>query len=110
MRPAGRRPPAPGRRSQCRAAAAVPTRRPGCLAARPDRCSRGAGAAGTAAVTATADPDAVAAARLLLARLGLTATDLLDTDAPASTVPTFAEYVPVVAASVNTGTRRVYGS
>ncbi|MGH3611865.1 MAG: hypothetical protein ACRDRK_04470 [Pseudonocardia sp.] len=55
----------------------------------------------------TADLDA---ARLLLARMGLSARDLLDTAPTRPAVPTFAEYVPVVAAAVGNGTRRVYGS
>lgn len=55
----------------------------------------------------TADLDA---ARLLLARMGLSARDLLDTAPTRPPVPTFAEYVPVVAAAVGNGTRRVYGS
>ena len=59
---------------------------------------------------ATAGPAEVAAARLLLARLGLSAADLLAGPPPRRAVPTFAEYVPVVAAAVGAGTRRVYGS
>lgn len=55
----------------------------------------------------TADLDA---ARLLLARMGLSARDLLDTAPVRPPVPTFAEYVPVVAAAVGSGTRRVYSS
>jgi len=52
----------------------------------------------------------VDAARLLLARLGVSAADLIaaaDDHAPA---PTFAEYIPIVRAAVTDGTRRVYGS
>jgi hypothetical protein len=60
-----------------------------------------------AAPPSTADLDA---ARLLLARMGLSARDLLDTAPVRPPVPTFAEYVPVVAAAVGSGTRRVYGS
>jgi integrase len=55
----------------------------------------------------TADLDA---ARLLLARLGVSPTDLLNSAATRVPTPTFAEYVPVVRASVSDGTRRVYGS
>src|SRR5882672_4128336 len=52
----------------------------------------------------------VEAARLLLARLGLSPADLVQ-DAPRrAPAPTFAEYVPVVSAAVSDGTRRVYGS
>ena len=60
-----------------------------------------------AAPPSTADLDA---ARLLLARMGLSARDLLDTPPARRPVPTFAAYVPVVAAAVGDGTRRVYGS
>ncbi len=42
--------------------------------------------------------------------MGLSARDLLDTTPTRPAVPTFAEYVPVVAAAVGNGTRRVYGS
>jgi integrase/recombinase XerC len=52
----------------------------------------------------------IEAARLLLSRLGISATDLLATTAPQSAVPTFAEYVPIVEAAVTAGTRRVYSS
>jgi integrase/recombinase XerC len=50
------------------------------------------------------------AARLLLARLGVSPADLLDADAPRPEVPTFAEYIPIVSAAVSDGTRRVYGA
>jgi hypothetical protein len=56
-------------------------------------------------VTAEAD-----AARVLLSRLGLRAEDLLDTAVPRPTAPTFRDYIPIVAAGVLPGTRRVYGS
>jgi integrase/recombinase XerC len=52
----------------------------------------------------------VAAARLLLARLGLSPADLMQGAAHRPPAPTFAEYVPVVSAAVSDGTRRVYGS
>lgn len=52
----------------------------------------------------------VDAARLLLARLGLSPSDLLQDVPSRSPAPTFAEYVPVVCAAVSAGTRRVYGS
>ncbi len=52
----------------------------------------------------------VDAARLLLARLGLSPADLLAEPRSRPTAPTFAEYVPVVAGAVSEGTRRVYGS
>ena len=50
------------------------------------------------------------AARLLLARMGLSATDLLTARQVRPPVPTFAEYIPLVSAAVTDGTRRVYGS
>src|SRR4051812_12110236 len=50
------------------------------------------------------------AARLLLARLGVSPTDLLTATSGRAPAPTFAEYVPVVQAAVSSGTRRVYGS
>jgi len=55
-------------------------------------------------------PAELAAARLLLTGLGLSPADLLH-DIPARPpAPTFAQYVPVVAAAVGAGTRRVYTS
>src|SRR3954468_10306900 len=62
--------------------------------------------ASPASRAAAADLDA---ARLLLARMGLSAQDLLTTS-ELRPVPTFAEYIPIVAAAVGDGTRRVYGS
>jgi integrase/recombinase XerC len=50
------------------------------------------------------------AARLLLARLGVSPADLLTTTPDRAPAPTFAEYIPVVRAAVGAGTRRVYGS
>ena len=50
------------------------------------------------------------AARLLLARLGVSPADLLTTAPDRAPAPTFAEYIPVVRAAVPNGTRRVYGS
>lgn len=58
-------------------------------------------------MTTSADLDA---ARLLLARMGLSPEDLLATPAARLPTPTFAEYIPVVANAVTNGTRRVYGS
>jgi hypothetical protein len=52
----------------------------------------------------------VDAARILLSRLGLTAEDLLDAPVPRPTSPTFRDYIPIVAAGVRPGTRRVYSS
>ncbi|MEU4382596.1 tyrosine-type recombinase/integrase [Micromonospora echinofusca] len=50
------------------------------------------------------------AARLLLARMGISPADLVDAASDRPPAPTFAEYVPVVAAAVSDGTRRAYGS
>jgi integrase/recombinase XerC len=50
------------------------------------------------------------AARLLLARMGISPADLLQAVPGRSPAPTFAEYIPVVSAAVGAGTRRVYGS
>jgi integrase/recombinase XerC len=50
------------------------------------------------------------AARLLLARLGVSAEDLLTVPEERPPVPTFAEYIPIVSAAVTPGTRRVYSS
>lgn len=52
----------------------------------------------------------IQAARLLLERMNISVADLLDVQPAPSAVPTFAEYVPVVAAAVSAGTRRAYGS
>jgi integrase/recombinase XerC len=48
------------------------------------------------------------AARLILARMGISPDDLLN--GPQAAAPTFAEYVPTVSAAVTDGTRRVYGA
>ncbi len=50
------------------------------------------------------------AARILLSRLGVSPSDLLEIPAPVPAMPTFGEYIPVGAAAVSDGTRRVYGS
>jgi integrase/recombinase XerC len=50
------------------------------------------------------------AARLLLARMGISAADLLTVTEERAPAPTFAEYVPKVSAAVSPGSRRVYGS
>jgi integrase len=55
-------------------------------------------------------PTELEAARLLLARMGITPTDLLGVRPARPPVPTFATYVPVVAAAVSAGTLRAYGS
>ncbi|MGI5243400.1 hypothetical protein [Dactylosporangium sp. CA-139066] len=59
----------------------------------------------------TANSDAPAgqaeleAARLLLARLGVSPADLLQLGPARPPAPTFAEYVPVVSAAVSDGSR-----
>ncbi|WP_444948127.1 integrase [Micromonospora ureilytica] len=50
------------------------------------------------------------AARLLLARMGISPADLVEAVSDRPPAPTFTEYVPVVAAAVSDGTRRAYGS
>ena len=47
---------------------------------------------------------------MLLERMGLTPADLAAVPQARPRVPTFAEYVPVVAAAVSNGTRRACGS
>ncbi|HZZ47724.1 MAG TPA: hypothetical protein VFE65_12635 [Pseudonocardia sp.] len=55
-----------------------------------------------------ADATDIEVARTVLARMGLTVSDLLAAASPARTVPTFGEYVPIVAPAVSAG-GRVYG-
>jgi integrase len=50
------------------------------------------------------------AARVLLARLGISPADLQTVATNRAPAPTFAEYIPIVSAAVGAGTRRVYGS
>lgn len=50
------------------------------------------------------------AARLLLERIGVTPSDLLQAAPARPVAPTFAEYVPVVAAAVSEASRRMYGT
>jgi integrase len=50
------------------------------------------------------------AARLLLQRMGISPADLLEVRPARPSAPTFAQYVPVVAATVSVGTRRAYGT
>jgi hypothetical protein len=61
------------------------------------------------------NPDAsrrtvVEAALVVLERMGLSPADLTAVQRPRRSVPTFAEYVPVVSAAVSDGTRRAYGA
>ncbi|WP_432825452.1 tyrosine-type recombinase/integrase [Dactylosporangium sp. CA-092794] len=64
----------------------------------------------TAVPHAPAGQAELEAARLLLARLGVTPADLLQLTPARAAAPTFAEYVPIVAAAVSDGTRRAYTS
>lgn len=59
----------------------------------------------TAQSASLADLDA---ARLLLARLGVSPADLMAAPQDRTPAPTFAEYIPVVSAAVTDATRRVY--
>src|SRR5215469_14839116 len=52
----------------------------------------------------------IAAARLLLAKMGIDPADLLQDPAEPSETPTFADYIPRVSQAVSAGTRRVYGT
>jgi integrase/recombinase XerC len=72
----------------------------------PGPADRTTGSSGTAA-----DRQAeLAAAKLLLSRMGLTAADLLAVTEDKPAMPTFAEYIAQVSATVGQGTRRAYGS
>jgi integrase/recombinase XerC len=62
----------------------------------------------TPAAAATVSTAELDAARLLLDRLGVTPEQLLHAPVPGTVVPTFDEYIPLVAAAVGPGTRRVY--
>lgn len=56
-------------------------------------------------------PEVLDAARVMLAQMGISAADLLHAaGGTRRPVPTFAEYVPVVAAAVPPGSRRMYGT
>ena len=55
-----------------------------------------------------ADPARVAAARQLLAHLGVTLADLQSHSGPS--LPTLAEYLPHVVAAAGPGARRTYGT
>ncbi|MET7423645.1 tyrosine-type recombinase/integrase [Dactylosporangium sp. NPDC005555] len=60
--------------------------------------------------TSTAGTAELDAARLLLARLGVSPADLLGLVDARTPAPTFAEYVPVVSAAVTDSSRRAYRS
>lgn len=49
------------------------------------------------------------AARLILARMGITPEDLMHGESERFKAPTFGEYVPKVSAALTDATRRVYG-
>lgn len=65
-------------------------------------------------MTAQLNPSATAAeldaARLLLARMGISPAELLQSAPSRPLAPTFAEYIPIVSAAVSAGTLRAYGS
>ena len=67
-------------------------------------------AAGPAPAAGASQQAAVDAALLLLDRMGLSPADLLAAPGAQPTMPTFAEYLPVVSDTVTPGTRRAYGS
>src|ERR1700722_3432636 len=50
----------------------------------------------------------IAAALLLLKKMGIDPADLLHDSAAAPQIPTFADYIPLVSRAVGDGTRRVY--
>jgi hypothetical protein len=58
----------------------------------------------------TAGPAELDAARLLLARLGISHGDLLAAPQHRPQVPTFTEYIPTVSRAVTDGTCRMYGT
>src|ERR1700722_988676 len=64
----------------------------------------------TAASSGSSQQAVIEAALVLLERMGLSPADLTAAPQPRKSVPTFAEYVPVVSAAVTPGTRRAYGS
>src|SRR5690348_9577903 len=68
----------------------------------------------TAQTTQTAsvvgDRELVAAARVLLQRMGVNPADLMTDPADRPRVPTFEEYIPEVEAAVSPGTAGTYGS
>ena len=53
---------------------------------------------------------AIAAARLLLEKMGIDPSDLLQDPAASPDIPTFADYIPRVSQAVSDGTRRVYST
>lgn len=59
---------------------------------------------------ASSQQAAVDAALLVLKSMGLSLEDLTAAPRQRPSVPTFADYVPVVSATVTSGTRKAYGS
>jgi integrase len=64
----------------------------------------------THATAGGGEREVIAAARMLLSRMGLTAADLLTEPEKRPPSPTFADYIPVAAAAVSHSTRATYGS
>jgi integrase/recombinase XerC len=64
----------------------------------------------TAELHVTASQPELEAARVLLAKLGVSPADLLHASTPRAPAPTFAEYIPVVSAAVGAGARKTYGT
>ncbi len=62
----------------------------------------------TRAENSAASPGDIAAALLLLKKMGIDPADLLQDPAAAPAIPTFADYIPRVSRAVSDGTRRVY--
>jgi integrase/recombinase XerC len=56
------------------------------------------------------DSAGLEAARLPLERMGIKPSDLLEGGPARPAAPTFAEYVPIVRASISAGTLRCYGT
>src|SRR3984957_4269620 len=52
----------------------------------------------------------IAAARLLLKKMGVDPADLLQDPGAAPEIPTFADYIPRVSRAVSAGTRRLYAT
>jgi len=63
-----------------------------------------------AADSGAAECELVAAARMMLQRMGVAPADLMSDPVERPRVPTFAEYIPLVEEAVSTGTARTYGS
>jgi integrase/recombinase XerC len=62
------------------------------------------------APTGVSQKAVIDAALLLLKQMGLSPADLASAPQDRPPVPTFAEYIPAVAATVSAGTRRAYGT